>query len=197
MCHSPVFAGNQVLRLAWVSSFPEMAAVKNKPVSLFSFPCTFLLFLLLKRTYPVSWTERIPALSWPSPGCSWSGPIQTPGKRQGRKWFYTGGGRLKNKAQLIALSPLVSGGIKEGLASSSSNNNNLSLTYFWHRFHFSPHISNFFILASALGLPRLTPWPTNQTKALKQQDSVGYPQGLRQMYLLKLKEKYTFQHYKT
>lgn len=33
-----------------------------------------------QRTYPADWTERIPAPSWPSPGCSWSGPIQTPGK---------------------------------------------------------------------------------------------------------------------
>lgn len=41
------------------------------------------------HTYPASWTVQIPVLSRPSPGWSWSGPVQTPGKRQNRKWLFT------------------------------------------------------------------------------------------------------------
>lgn len=151
-----MFWGKKALLLALVFSFPEMATVKNK---LLCFPLLFPLhffFLLVKCTYPVSWTARIPALSWPSPGCSWSGPIQTPGKRQNRKWLYMG---ETSEKQHLACGPL-SLSFSLGTSRQAWHLPHLIITILgWYIFgtvFTSPFKSpNFFILVFAHRLPRL------------------------------------------
>lgn len=131
------------------SSLLEAAKVKNNPICLFPFfsvPCTSLCFW--KCTYPVSWTERVPSLSWPSPGCSWSGPIQTPGEQTEQEIASHEGDVKKKKKMKNFFARWLSGLIKGSLASSRPYNNIFRVTYFWQVFHFSPHISNFFILAT-------------------------------------------------
>lgn len=149
----------------------EMARVKNKLLCfpLFSFPCPFVPFLLVKCTYPVSWTVRIPALSWPSPGCSWSGPIQTPGKRQSRKWLYMG---ETSEKQHLANSPPLSYSL--GISKQA-----------WHLPHLIITILGWYIFGSVFTSPLTYPLlyfgictqtptpllpilrPTSQTKVLK------------------------------